>query len=271
MAIPPRHPGSFPAPDTRSGTDPGRGGFERDGARDVGRVVASTYRLVRPLGRGGVGVVYEAHHVGTGARVAVKLLDAEVAADASTRARFAREAKAAAASESPHVVRVIEAGDDGERLFLVMELLDGEDLGARLRRLGRLGEREVRLLAAQTLRGLAAAHDAGVVHRDLKPDNVFLTVGVGAKIVDFGMSKLAAPMTGTMPIALTRVGSILGTPFYMAPEQIRGEPDLDGRADVYAVGVMLYECLTGRPPYVGETYEQILLAHCTADAPSLRW
>ncbi len=155
-----------------------------------------------------------------------------------------------------------------------MELLRGEDLGTRLRRDSRVPQRDALHIAAQVLKGLAAAHAAGIVHRDLKPDNVFLVEQAGsagfAKIVDFGMSKIGKLPGGTAPLALTRRGVILGTPLYMAPEQARGLPDVDGRADLFSLGAILFECLTGRPPHVGESYEQILLARCMQDAPDVR-
>jgi serine/threonine-protein kinase len=154
-----------------------------------------------------------------------------------------------------------------------MELLRGEDLGQRLRRVNKLELAEALRITAQVLRGLADAHEAGIVHRDLKPDNVFLVEKPGdsfVKIVDFGVSKIERLGSGTAPLALTGKGTILGTPFYMSPEQAQAVEDIDARTDLYSVGAMLFECLAGRPPHVGETYEQIIVSICMTDAPDLR-
>jgi serine/threonine-protein kinase len=176
--------------------------------------------------------------------------------------------------ESAHIVSVFDAGTHESRPYLVMELLRGEDLGQRLRRNKRVPLGEAMHVAAQVLKGLARAHAAGVVHRDLKPDNVFLvksdTDPLFAKIVDFGVSKIERPRNRTSPLALTGRGTVLGTPFYMCPEQAQAAADVDGRADLYSVGAILFECLSGRPPHTGETYEQIILSICMTDAPDLR-
>jgi serine/threonine protein kinase len=171
-------------------------------------------------------------------------------------------------------VRVLDGGTQDGRPYLVMELLVGEDLGARLRRVRRLPVGEALHIVRQVLRGLAAAHAAGIVHRDLKPDNILLVERGGdrafAKIVDFGMSKIDRPQGSTAPLALTRKGIVLGTPLYMSPEQARASTDVDRRTDLYSVGAILFECLAGRPPHTGETYEQILLSICMNDAPDVR-
>jgi serine/threonine-protein kinase len=240
----------------------------------IGRTLGGKYRLVRLLGRGGMGCVFEAENVAIGKRFAVKLLDREWSKDPDVAGRFAREARAASAVESEHIVSVVDAGTDEACPYIAMELLRGEDLGTRLRRESRVPQREALHVAAQVLRGLAAAHAAGIVHRDLKPDNVLLVDHAGdpnfAKIVDFGISKIEKPHGGTAPLALTRRGVILGTPLYMSPEQARSLSDVDGRADLYSVGAILFECLAGRPPHVGESYEQILLSLCMQDAPDVR-
>jgi serine/threonine-protein kinase len=173
------------------------------------------------------------------------------------------------AAKNEHIVRVVDGGTEGGSPYLVMELLQGEDLGKRLRRVKRLGVREALGIIDQVLEGLAAAHARGIVHRDLKPDNVIVVDGV-AKIVDFGMSKIERAPGGTKPMELTRKGVVLGTPLYMSPEQARALPELDARSDLYSTGAILFECLTGRPPHVGETYEQIMLAICMNKAPDVR-
>ncbi len=152
--------------------------------------------------------------------------------------------------------------------------MPGKDLGKLLRRQRTLPVKVAIHVLEQVLRGLSAAHRQGVVHRDLKPDNVLLLQRDGdphfAKIVDFGMSKIERPAGGTAPVVLTRRGVVLGTPLYMSPEQSRAASDLDARSDLYSAGAMFFECLTGRPPHVGPTYEQILIAICTTDAPDVR-
>ena len=253
---------------------------DRDAERDrehaslLGRTVDGKYAITRMIGRGGMGAVYEAEHVGIGKKVALKFVDREWAKDDTVASRFAREARAASSIDSDHIVTVFDAGMDEGRPYLVMELLRGEDLGTRLRRLTRVPVEDAAHVVAQVLRGLACAHAVGIVHRDLKPDNVFLTHRgddpLFAKIVDFGISKFAATKSGTTPLALTQKGIVLGTPLYMSPEQAQAFADLDARADLYSVGAILFECLSGRPPHTGETYEQVIVAICIRDAPDLR-
>jgi serine/threonine-protein kinase len=220
-----------------------------------------------------VGAVYEAEDA-QGAPRAIKILDREWSKDEVVVARFAREARAASAVESPHIVRVFDAGTEAGRPYLVMERIHGEDLGALLRRRRQLPVDEALHIVEQVLEGLTAAHRGGIVHRDLKPDNVLLDDREGdarfVTIVDFGMSKIERPTGGTAPLRLTAKGTILGTPLYMSPEQARASTDVDGRSDLYSVGAMAFECITGRPPHTGETHEQVLLAICMNDAPDVR-
>jgi eukaryotic-like serine/threonine-protein kinase len=240
----------------------------------VGKTIAGRYVLRGLLGHGGMGAVYEAEHLGLGKRVAIKFVDPEFATDEKVVARFAREARAMSAIESAHIVTVFDAGTEDGRPYLVMELLRGEDLGQRLRRTRRVELGQAMHIVAQVLKGLARAHAAGIVHRDLKPDNVFLvkhdTDPLFAKIVDFGISKIERPRANTSPLALTGRGTVLGTPFYMSPEQAQASSDVDGRTDLYSVGAILFECLTGRPPHTGESYEQIILSICMREAPTVR-
>ncbi|MBX3230691.1 MAG: serine/threonine protein kinase [Labilithrix sp.] len=240
----------------------------------IGKSIAGRYVLRALLGHGGMGAVYEAEHLGIGKKVAIKFVDPEFVTDEQVVTRFAREARAMSAIESAHIVSIFDAGTEEGRPYLVMELLRGEDLGQRLRRTTRVPLAEALHIIAMVLKGLGKAHAAGIVHRDLKPDNVFLVKnddgGIHAKIVDFGVSKIERPRSKTSPLALTGRGTVLGTPFYMSPEQAQAMPDLDGRADLYSAGTILFECLTGRPPFTGETYEQIILAICMRDAPDVR-
>ena len=240
----------------------------------VGTMVATKYHVTRLIGRGGMGAVYEAENVAIGKKVALKLVDRELAQDETIAGRFAREARAASSIESEHIVQVFDAGSDGGRPYIVMELLRGEDLGTRLRREDRVPMDDALHIVAQSLRGLARAHGAGIVHRDLKPDNLFLSAkGEGAsvvKIVDFGISKIARAQSGTAPLVLTHKGLVMGTPLYMSPEQAQAFSDVDGRADLYSLGAILFECLAGRPPHTGNGFEQVLIAICMTDAPDVR-
>jgi serine/threonine-protein kinase len=188
--------------------------------------------------------------------------------------RLEREARAVKAIKSPHVVSIVEFGRDGAKPYLAMELLSGRDLGAVLADHHRLSTARTVRIVRQMLRGLAAAHAAGILHRDLKPENVFLvdegTERERVKLVDFGMSKLVDTGGQVASMKLTARGTIIGTPEYVAPEQARAESGLDARADVFAVGAVFFECLAGRPPHVGKTAEQVLISICTTDAPDVR-
>jgi serine/threonine-protein kinase len=238
----------------------------------LGTTVANKYRIESVLGRGGMGSVYLATNTGIGKRVALKFLSRDAARHADAVERFKREARAAGMVESAHIVQIFDDGaaDDG-RPFLVMEWLRGEDLRTRLKREGRLDVGVALDVATQVLRGLDRAHAAGIVHRDLKPDNVFLSRrdddALLVKIVDFGISKVASL---TNADTLTRRGVVLGTAFYMSPEQAQALGDIDGRTDLWSLGAILYEALSGRPPVTGRVYEAVLVAICTKDAEDIR-
>lgn len=244
-----------------------------DDDQRCGSVVDDKYRIERLIGRGGMGAVYEATNIAIGKRVALKFLDRDAAKDADAVARFQREAEAAGVVESAHIVHIFDSGssEDG-RPFLVMELLSGEDLRSRLKREGRLPVADAIHITGQVLRALARAHAAGIVHRDLKPDNVFLCRRdddpTFVKLVDFGISKITRRET-TLD-TLTRRGVVLGTAFYMSPEQAQALRDIDGRSDLFSVGAILFEALAGRPPHVGSVYEAVLIDICTKDAPDIR-
>ena len=238
----------------------------------LGSVVGGKYQIDRVIGRGGMGAVYQATNTSIGKRVALKFLDRDASRDTDAVTRFQREAEAASAVESAHIVQIFDSGSDEGRPYLVMELLRGEDLRARIRREGRLELAEAIHIAAQTLRALARAHTAGIVHRDLKPDNVFLADRdddpMFVKIVDFGISKVSR-QAATVD-TLTRRGTVLGTAFYMSPEQAQAFSDIDGRADLWSLGAILYESLAGRPPHTGTAYEAVLVKICTVDADDIR-
>ena len=239
----------------------------------IDTIIANKYRILRELGRGGMGTVYEAVHTGIGKHVALKFLECEVDRDQLSRARFLREAQTASLVESPHIVHVFDSGcsDDGTP-FMVLELLRGEDLRARLRREGRLSVEDAVTIIEQTLRALVRTHAAGIVHRDLKPENIFLCDQDGpsilVKLLDFGISKVTRS-EATLD-TLTHEGVVLGTAYYMSPEQARGEDDLDGRSDLYGLGSIFFEMLAGRTPHVGNVYHAVLVDICTRDASDVR-
>lgn len=227
----------------------------------VNDTIDGKYRIVRLLGEGGMGAVYEGENTRIHRRVAIKVLHSGVAQSKDAVERFEREAQAAGRIGSEHIVEVLDLGNlsNGER-YMVMEFLEGQSLSDRIASRGRLEARVTAGLAVQLLEGLGAAHDAGIVHRDLKPDNVFLlTARRGqkdfVKIVDFGISKFSA-MSGDF--SMTRTGAVMGTPYYMAPEQAKGERTVDHRADVYSVGVILYEAATGKVPFDADTFNELL-------------
>ncbi|MBK8697727.1 MAG: serine/threonine protein kinase [Deltaproteobacteria bacterium] len=219
------------------------------------------YRVVRQIGRGGMGAVYEAVHSDLEKRVALKVLLPSTASQTELVARFEREARAAARVRHPNVVDVSDVGVEAGVAWLVMEHLEGEDLSGLLRREGALPLARVAELMLPVLGAVEAAHSLGVVHRDLKPENIFLArMGDGTivpKVLDFGISKMAPAGGGP---ALTSTGIMMGTPCYMSPEQAQSSRGVDGRSDQFSIGVILYECATGRRPFEGETFFSILTA-----------
>jgi len=231
----------------------------------VGRVIADRYRIVELLGRGGMGVVYKVEHIHIGKLMAMKLLHGELARDRNTVRRFQREAEAASRLSHPNTVQVFDFGRSEGLMYLVMEYLEGRDLGELVREEGHLDFERVARIGAQVCASVAEAHDNGVVHRDLKPENVMIIQTADgreiAKVLDFGLAKLR-DHTGSMSV--TRAGAIVGTPYYMSPEQIRGE-QVDARGDVYAIGAMLYKAATGVPPYVAKTPMGVLTKHLTEE------
>jgi eukaryotic-like serine/threonine-protein kinase len=217
------------------------------------RTAYGRFRIDGTLGRGGMAVVYLAHDTELGRPVAVKVLADHGMEDHSFRARFAREARIAAGLTHPNVVQVFDVGEEAGRPFIVMEYVEGETLGDELRRERRLPPERVIDVARQCCAGLACAHAAGLVHRDIKPQNLLVTADGAVKIADFGVAH-ALDQT-----RLTLTGSIVGTARYLAPEQTVSTR-VTGAADVYALGVVMYELLTGRPPHAGDSLPELVLA-----------
>jgi len=233
-----------------------------------GRIIAGRYRLTSKLGQGGMGSVWRAEHLSLGSEVAIKLIDPAVAGSPEVRARFVREAQAAAQLRSPHVVQIIDYGVDDETPFIAMELMVGESLSDRLDREGRLSPEVTARIVTEVSRALGKAHEIGIIHRDLKPDNIFLVHNDDseiAKVLDFGVAKKAA--YGTEGAGMTSTGAVLGTPYYMSPEQAEGLKDLDHRTDIWALGVITYECMLGVRPFDSETLGGLFLAICTRAKP----
>jgi serine/threonine protein kinase len=233
------------------------------------QILSGKYRLERELGRGGMGSVWLAQHLTLHSSVAIKLIDPQIAQNPEALSRFLREAQAAASLRSPHVVQILDHGVDDGVPFIVMELLDGESLSARLERVRRLSPADTARIFTQVARAMTRAHEAGIVHRDLKPDNIFLVRNDEeeiAKVLDFGVAKSQSHGMGSVSSA-TRTGSVLGTPHYMSPEQAEGAKTVDGRSDIWSMGVIAWECLLGIRPFDAETLGGLLLAICARDIP----
>jgi serine/threonine-protein kinase len=227
----------------------------------IGKVFDRKYRIVRVIGIGGMGTVYEAEHIVISRRVALKVLAREYVSRPETVERFFREAKAASAIGHPNIIDIYDVGreDDGT-VYIVMELLKGLSLADCIDSERRLAPTAAAAVAAQVLSALRAAHEKGIVHRDLKADNVFLSVDSRdrqeVKLLDFGIAKIGGG--GSQGLGLTRDGDVVGTPYYLSPEQARGGRDVDARVDIWGVGVLMYEMLTGALPYNGENYNEVL-------------
>ena len=202
------------------------------------------YTITRKIGEGGMASVYEGVHEKLGTKVAIKVLSPILARNPQLRQRFENEANFMASLSHPHITRVLDVEEKDETLAIIMDLLEGEDLDARVKRTGPLSSTEVKMIFTQVLNAFDYAHSKGIVHRDIKPANIFIDKANQVKILDFGIAKLFG--TGN---EMTQTGTQMGTPVYMSPEQVKGEKSIDHRSDIYALGVTLYFTLTGKAPY----------------------
>ncbi|HEX8706260.1 MAG TPA: serine/threonine-protein kinase, partial [Myxococcaceae bacterium] len=232
----------------------------------VGTLVQGRYRILERLGAGGMGVVYRGERTELGRAVAIKFLHGLVAEDPSIQKRFRIEAQAMSQLSHPCCVSIIDFGVEGGAPFMVMDFVTGQTLRSRVHEGGAVPVKQALSIMRQVLAGLAHAHERGIVHRDIKPDNIILTDAIGlgeqVRILDFGLAKLRDTAPG-----LT-LGMPVGTPSYMAPEQIRGE-EVDARTDLYSAGVLLFELLTGQKPFHSERAAAVMLQHQEAPPPSL--
>ena len=237
----------------------------------IGSTLVDRYRLTRKIGEGGMGAVYEATHVVIDKPVAVKVLREKYVDRPEVAQRLVQEARLASSIRHEHIVDITDSGSTGDgRTFVVMELLDGQSLAELIRREGPIPEPRALEIVRQVASALGAAHARRIVHRDVKPENIFLVRKNGEdfiKVVDFGISKSLRPgVADPDSVRLTHTGMVLGTPLYMSPEQARGDEDLDHRIDIYALGVILYECLTGEVPFRGTNYNGIIAQVANQDA-----
>ena len=237
----------------------------------VGKVFDGKYRVDCVLGEGGMGIVVAAHHLELDQPVAIKFLLDDLAGNQEGAERFRREARAAAKIQSDHVVRVLDVGvlPAGER-YMVMEYLKGHDLAEEIERVGRMPVERAVTFLLETLDAVGHAHAVGIVHRDLKPANLFLAERpdgtARVKVLDFGISKTLGLAT-TSELSLTKTSAWIGSPLYMSPEQLRSSKSVDERADLWAVGVILYELLTGELPFMGENLGELFAAILETEAP----
>lgn len=241
----------------------------------LGATFANRFTILSRLGRGSMGYVYRARQEAVGRDVALKIMRRDRAYDSEAKARFEREARAVSQLTSPHSVTAFDFGEaeDGS-WFLVMEMLEGETLGERLKRTGRLNWRDATRFVRHALLSLAEAHQKGIIHRDLKPDNLFLTKPVAStsreicKVLDFGIAKWMGGEVGRLDALETQAGTVFGTPRYMSPEQAQGGP-LDARSDLYSLGVLYYHMLAGRAPFVDDDAVVVMARHIKDPPPPL--
>jgi eukaryotic-like serine/threonine-protein kinase len=237
---------------------------------NAGRVLSGRYRLLEQIGKGGMGTVWRAEHVELGSLCAIKLIDDDLAQSVIVRTRFRREAKAAAALNSDHVVKTFDYGVDGGTPYIVMELLTGESLDQRLKRVGRLSPQELLNVLIQVALALDRAHERGLVHRDLKPGNLFIgkddTGKDCVKLLDFGIAK-SLRNDDDLAVGPTRTGALVGSPAYMSPEQLRNVGGIDQTSDIWSLGIVAYEALVGQRPFAATTIADLIVRICTESLP----
>jgi serine/threonine-protein kinase len=244
----------------------------------IGHVIDDKYRVLRRLGAGGMGSVFEAQHTGTGRRVALKVMSDALTENDEMLVRFQREARALGSIETQHIVQVFDLGVEqfSRSPYMAMELLSGSDLDEQIKRHGPLPPEVALRVVAQACLGLQKAHEAGIVHRDIKPANIFLAERdageLVVKLLDFGIARMRRddPSTATAG-DLTQTGATIGSPYYMSPEQAKGLKTLDHRSDIWSLGVVLYKALCGKVPhYMHTVMGQLIVAICTEPAPPLQ-
>ena len=242
---------------------------------EPGELIDGKYLVQRLIGRGGMGAVYEGRHTLIERRVAIKVVFDDAASADAGASRFEREVRAAGRIGNDHILEIIDVGTlpSGSR-YMVSEFLDGEPLSSRLARGGPMDPRTIGSLMMQLLTGLGAAHQVGILHRDLKPDNIFIVREKAGKadfvkIIDFGISKFQSLSGSSDSMKMTATGVVVGTPYYLSPEQARGVREIDARSDLYAVGVIMYECATGRVPFQAESFNQLIFKIALEQPPPL--
>src|SRR5262245_29227643 len=236
----------------------------------LGKVLADRFEMLDRIGEGGMGTVYRARQLSVDRIVAIKVLNPQIANDPQWVPRFLNEAKACSKLQHPNTVRLIDFGQTREGLlFMAMEFLDGQSIRAAIDRFGRMQPARVMKIISQCCQSLSEAHSFGIIHRDIKPDNIFLVTLGGqpdyVKILDFSVAKLKQASGSAMQ---TQAGVVFGTPNYMSPEQGRGLP-LDARSDIYALGIVAYEMLMGRPPFTSQNPMEVLAMHVRTPVPPL--
>jgi len=235
-----------------------------------GRILAKRYRLLEKLGEGGMGSVWRAEHLGLRTHVAIKLIDSNIIHSSEARQRFERETQAAAAIRSINIVQILDYGVDETLPYIAMELLEGETLACKLARVRRLSPGDAGDILYPVARALSRAHEKGIAHRDLKPSNIFLMKEGQdeiVKLLDFGIAKRFGDISELTAGFQTKSGMLLGTPHYVSPEQAIGSTSVDHRVDIWAFGVIAFQCLTGRLPFQADSLGALLMAICQGPLP----
>ena len=209
------------------------------------------YKIIRLIGEGGMAAVYEAEHEMLGTKVAIKVLNPILSANAQIKERFRNEAKLMASLNHPNITRVLDFDDQPQQLSIVMDFLDGQDLNQKIKSNGPLSDKEIERVFSQTLSAFQYAHEKGIVHRDIKPSNIFILPDGQVKILDFGIAKLFGQGS-----EMTQTGTQMGTPIYMSPEQVKADKTIDHRSDIYSIGVTMFFAINGKPPYDSATQSQ---------------